>query len=166
LEILSESGIDVVEYLGVESEIHFNSSQTLPMMFGRYRIENRDRYLIISKKPPSVSWEWYIHPTGRASDVLQEFRYFGIKYQEASFYMGDWPYSQFYDCNKDWPFFYPKWYHTAQAFQRRRLNSDEESYLRIFKNRCERRGQKKARNLAREQGLLQRGPKVPGAWID
>jgi hypothetical protein len=153
LEILSEFGIDVVEYLGVESEIHFNSSQTSPMMLGRHSVSNRERYLIISKRPPTISWEWYIDPAGRAFDVLQEFKYFGIRYHD----------SRFSNYDVDWPFFYPKW---QQAFERRQLGSDEEPCLRIFNNRCERREQKKARNLAREQGLLQRGPKVPGAWID
>ncbi|KAH8768731.1 hypothetical protein F5882DRAFT_509214 [Hyaloscypha sp. PMI_1271] len=157
LEILSESGIDVVEYLGVESEIHFDSSQTLPMMLRRCFVSGRERYLIISKKPPTVSWEWYIDPAGSAFDVLQEFMYFGGTYD-------DW---RFPNCDWELPFFYPAWHYTARAFQRgMRLNSDEESYLRIFNNRCERREQKKAKKLAREQGLLQRGPKVPGAWID
>jgi hypothetical protein len=153
LEILSESGIDVVEYLGVESEIHFNSSQTLPMMHRGHYTSSRERYLLISKKPPAVSWEWYIEPTGRACDVLKEFKDFGTGLQHIM-----WA-----NNSKDWPFFYSKW---QQAFQRRRFDSDEESYLRIFNNRCDRREQKKARKLAREQGLLQRGPKVPGAWID
>jgi hypothetical protein len=153
LEILSESGIDVVEYLGVEFEIRFNSSQTLPMMLRANQYSTRERYLVISKKPPTVSWEWYIDPAGRAFDVLQEFKYLGMRYQQ----------SLYPNYNVDWPFFYPKW---QQAFQRRQLGSDEEPYLRIFNNRCERRELKKARKLAREQGLLQRGPKVPGAWID
>ena len=141
LEILSESGIDVVEYLGVESEIHSNS---LPMMEKQYVYGGRDRQLVISKKPPTVSWEWYIDPAGSAFDVLQEFMYFG----ETYYY--DW---RFPNGEQLAPIFYPAWHSTARA-------------LRIFNNRCERREQKKAKKLAREQGLLQRGPKVPGAWID
>jgi hypothetical protein len=154
LEILSESGIDVVEYLGVESEIHSNSPH---MMRKQYHYGGRDRQLIISKKPPTASWEWYIDPAGSAFDVLQEFMYFGGTYY-------DW---RFHNCDWKAPFFYPAWYYPAQNFQKGiRLDSDEESCLRIFNNRCERREQKKAKKLAREQGLLQRGPKVPGAWID
>jgi hypothetical protein len=76
----------------------------------------------------------------------------------------DW---RFHNCDWAAPFFYPAWYYPARNFQKgNRLDSDEESCLRIFNNRCERREQKKAKKLAREQGLLQRGPKVPGAWID
>ncbi|KAE9364535.1 hypothetical protein N431DRAFT_431390 [Stipitochalara longipes BDJ] len=44
------------------------------MMEPQHWTDNRDRYLMISKEPPSVSWEWYIDPTGTAFDVLQEFK--------------------------------------------------------------------------------------------
>jgi len=152
LEILAETGIDVVEYLRVESEIHSNS---WPMMAQRYRDGLRDRHLIISKKPPTVSWEWYIDPAGRAFDVLQEFKYFGITPQQIRW----WP--------DDWPFFYPGWKHDAQRLRDGGpVSGNDKSRLRTFQNRCERREQKKANKLARAQGILQRGSKVPGAWID
>ena len=155
LEILSESGIDVVEYLGVESEIHFNS---LPMMVKQRHYGGRDRQLIISKKPPTVSWEWYIDPAGQALDVLQEFKNFGIGSQHMEWWLDD---------SRDWPFFYPGWKYDAQRLRAGwSVSGNDQSRLRTFQNRCERREQKKARKLAREQGLLQRGPKVPGAWID
>jgi hypothetical protein len=158
LEILSESGIDVVEYLGVESEIHFNSSQTLPTMLRRSFVSGRERYLIISKKPPTVSWEWYIDPAGRAFDVLQEFKNFGIGPQQIRW----WP-----DDSEDWPFFYPGWRHDAQRLRDGGpVSGNDKSRLRTFQNRCEHREQKKANKLARAQGILQRGSKVPGAWID
>jgi hypothetical protein len=40
------------------------------------------------------------------------------------------------------------------------------SRLRIYNDRYERREHKKAAKLARAQGLLRRGPKISGAWID
>jgi hypothetical protein len=155
LEILAGSGIDVVEYLRVECEIHFNS---LPMMVKQYHYGGRDRQLVISKKPPTVSWEWYIDPAGRALDVLQEFKNFGI----GSQHMRWWP-----DKSRDWPFFYPGWKHEAQRLRDGwPVSGNDQSRLRTFQNRCERREQGKANKLARAQGILQRGPKVPGAWID
>jgi hypothetical protein len=155
LEILTESGIDVVEYLRVESEIHFNS---LPIMAKQYAYGGRGRQLIISKKPPTVSWEWYIDPAGRALDVLQEFKNFGI----GSQHMRWWP-----NESSAWPFFYPGWKHEAQRLRDGwPVSGNDQSRLRTFQNRCERREQGKANKLARAQGILQRGPKVPGAWID
>ena len=84
LEILSESGLDIVKYLEVESEIYCNSFQTLPMMARLYDTGDRDQYLIISKEPPIISWEWYIDPAGRAFDVLHKFRDLGIGPQDMA----------------------------------------------------------------------------------
>jgi hypothetical protein len=67
---------------------------------------------------------------------------------------------------RDWPFFYPSWQTIkSRAQYDLYIKAEDESIRRIFNQRCERHRQKKETNLARAQGLLHRGPKVPGAWI-
>ncbi|KAH8743361.1 hypothetical protein F5882DRAFT_446616 [Hyaloscypha sp. PMI_1271] len=161
LEILSESGIDLVQYLRAESEIHFNPSKALPMMEGYYMTACRDRYLVISEDPPAVSWNWYLEPTGTALDVLNEFKDFGVGPQYPNL-------NPFVEVEqvvfRDWPFFYPPW--QAGILRGKWRTPEDESSLRHFNARCERRQQRKAMRLAKAQGLLHRGPKVPGAWVD
>ena len=156
LEILSEFGVDVVDYLSVEFEIRCKPSQTLPMMMPKYDTGYRERHLMISTDPPSVSWEWYIDPRGKAFDVLQEFRDLGTGPQDETE-----P-----DDYSDWPFVYSECGRIAFNLEFGYVEADEESRLRTFNERYERHEYKKAMKLARAQGLLHRGPKVPGAWID
>jgi len=80
---------------------------------------------------------------------------------------GDIPQDMGYpNSSRDWPFRYSEWHRIAEYFRLGYADADEEYLLRTFNDRCERREQKKATKLARAQELLQRGPKVPGAWID
>jgi hypothetical protein len=157
LEILLESGIDVDEYLRVEFEMRRELSQTLFLMPPRYNTGYRNRFLIMSKEPPSVSWDWYIDPTGMAFDVLQEFRDFGTGSQKIRRgpITADTCHLSIQNGNEI-------------ALCQARMGSTEAdmSRLRICNDRYERREHKKAATLARAQGLLRRGPKVPGAWID
>ncbi|KAN0099533.1 hypothetical protein V8E51_013308 [Hyaloscypha variabilis] len=157
LEILLESGIDVDEYLRVEFEMRRELSQTLFLMPPRYNTGYRNRFLIMSKEPPSVNWDWYIDPTGMAFDVLQEFKDFGTGSQDMA-----WP-----NYIGDWPFAYSEWQRIDYGIRHgREVPEVNMPRLRIRNHRYERREHKKAAKLARAQGLLRRGPKIPGAWID
>jgi hypothetical protein len=158
LEILLESGIDVDEYLRVEFEMRREQSATCCRLTPYYRAGYRDRFLIMSKEPPSVSWDWYIDPTGMAFDVLQEFKDLGTGPQNIL-----WP-----DYSEGWPFVYSGWPGNAIHVEERgvRVSDADMSRLRICNDRYERRELKKEVKFARAQGLLRRGPKVPGAWID
>jgi hypothetical protein len=130
----------------------------MPFRFNTDNTDSRPRYLTISREPPLVAWEWYIDPAGMAFDVLQEFKDFGTGPQS-----GNHGHSHYYI---DWPFLYSESERIAANVRWGEAEADEESRLRNFNNRCERREHKKAMKLARAQGLLHRGLKMPGAWID
>jgi hypothetical protein len=98
LDVLTECGIDVVEYLRTEYQLHFDPSTALPIM----TLYNGLRgYLIISLETPSVSWDWFIDPEGQAYEVLEEFKNFGNFYSPYSYSL--------YNANRHWPIVYSRW---------------------------------------------------------
>jgi hypothetical protein len=157
LDILRESGVSVQEYLETEYRLHYNPVFFLPMMQVHYKTDDRPRSLVITEEPPSLSWDWFIDPAGKACDVLEEFKNLG------------WGAKYLYGCFQErngihWPFFYPEWQWLACR------TADREPWLievvRHQNDRFERRCQRKAMKLAKAQGILHRGPRIPGAWID
>jgi hypothetical protein len=156
LDILTEMRLDVVEYLRTEYCFHFDPSKSLPMLeedfHGKYPHARR---LVVSEETPSISWDWFIDANRKAFEVLEEFKNFG----PGAVDIIDWYRGCPRLCN--WPFFYPRW-----AFIVRFRNKNSAAIAQFAEDRFERRWQKKAMKLARAQGILQRGPKVPGAWID
>jgi hypothetical protein len=160
LDILTELRLDVAEYLRTEHCIHFDPSKSLPMLEGNEETDFRARRLIVSEEPPAISWDWFIDANGKAFEVLEEFKNFGPGAVDRV----DWYHGCPMLCN--WPFFYSRWdfYWTRASFRTR--NEDPPAIVQLAEDRFERRWQKKAMKLARAQGILQRGPKVPGAWID
>jgi hypothetical protein len=153
--------LDVVEYLRTEYCFHFDPSKSLPILDANWRTDYRARRLVVSEEPPAISWDWFIDANGKAFEVLEEFKNFGPRAVDnfASIRCGP-------GLLNNWPFFYPWWdYCVARA----KLGSYDEYYAAIAQlaeDRFERRWHKKALKLARAQGIRQRGPKVPGAWID
>ena len=101
LDVLMESGIDVVKYLRTEYQLHFDPSTALPMIHEISKFDYRRRYLIISLETPSVSWDWFIDPEGQAYDVLEEFKNFGTFH----FPFGSW----LDNANLHWPIVYSRW---------------------------------------------------------
>jgi hypothetical protein len=158
LDILTEMRLDVVEYLRTEHCFHFDPSKSLPILDACWRIDNRDRRLVISEETPSISWDWFIDANGKAFEVLEEFKNFGPGVVDENAYCPG--------SLDNWPFFYPRWdfYGTRARF--RSWDENSAAITQLAEDRFERRWRKKAMKLARAQGLLQRGPKVPGAWID
>lgn len=108
LEILSESGVDVTKYLQHQLKHRFDPSTSLFTIRQHSNTSYRDRYLIVVEKPRSVSWEWYIDPTGSAFEVVNEFKNFGLGPQDPRFtHHGD---TKEQDMEAfDWPFYYPLW---------------------------------------------------------
>jgi len=156
LDILSDLKVDVVEYLQVECERHFDSLNSLPMLHRSQQTSNRERYLIVSEAPSSVSWKWFIDPDGSAFEVLNEFKNFGTGEQQPFIYE-----------KNNWPFFYPEWCKYTWGLQGyRNLSREKALLIRNCENRFQRRQQKKEFKLARAQGVFYRDPKIPGAWIE
>jgi hypothetical protein len=150
LDILTELRLDVVEYLRTEYCFHFDPSKSLPMLDADWRTDDRARRLVVSEEMPAISWDWFIDANGKAFEVLEEFKNFGPG-----------AISGLIDSNK-WPFFYHRW----DRAKFRSWDENSAAIAQLAEDRFERRWHKKATKLARAQGLLQRGPKVPGAWID
>jgi hypothetical protein len=156
LDILSDLKLDVVAYLQAESKRHFDPSKSLPMLRKNWNTEFRKRYLVISKAPSSVSWEWFMDPKGSAFEVLDELKNFalGCSYHYAA-------------ENDHWPFFYSDYYKLTNNFYHgRTVSPKDSSALRIWKDRFQRRQHKKGVKLAKSQGIPHQGLKVPGAWVD
>ncbi len=120
----------------------------------------RRRYLIISLEKPSISWDWFIDPEGQAYDVLEEFKnlrcvtYIDMHRKDR--------------LGFNWPIIYSMWhwsvaYRHLYAFYRKKEDS---IFVQRANDRFKRRCEKKAMKLAKAQGILSRGPKMPGAWID
>jgi hypothetical protein len=108
-----------------------------------------------------VSWNWWIDPKEPSFDVLEEFKYFSSPESVwwssdnfASWDVGNWPYSV------------PYWDWCIQMVKRRIASTEEQRTSRIFEERFERHQYKKSAKLARAQGLLPKGPRIPGAWVD
>jgi len=158
-DILRRAGVDVVEYLRVEIEIHggesysFNSGPR-----GILHVE-----LAIGDNQ-EVTCDLCFDPESNAFNVLHEFRYYG-----------PWMHHTFEvdDENYNWPYCYPKW--IFNSYGNPWVNLADGTYgpdpaagptARLVKERFERRAYKKAMKLARIQGIIHKGPKIPGAWID
>jgi hypothetical protein len=154
LDILTEMRLDVAEYLRTEYCFHFDPSKSLPILDGDRRTDYRARRLVVSEETPAISWDWFIDANGKAFEVLEEFKNFGPGAVDDM----DW----YHGCLRlrNWPFFYPRWAHDESWYE------SSTAIAQLAKDRFERRWHKKAMKLARAQGILQRGPKVPGAWID
>jgi hypothetical protein len=161
LDILTELRLDVVEYLRTEYYFHFDPSKSLPMLEGNRSTGSRARRLVVSEETPSISWDWFIDANGKAFEVLEEFKNFGPSVvDDISWLLGD----HIFLCN--WPFLYPRWAFDMTDGTFRSWDKIIAELAQLAEDRFERRWHKKAMKLARAQGLLQRGPKVPGAWID
>jgi len=157
LNVLMESGIDVMKYLRIEYQLHFDPSTALPMIHEISEFEYRRRYLNISLEMPSVSWDWFIDPEGQAYDVLEEFKDFG-GFRPP-------PGSAFLPFNELWPVVFSRWQWLAEDLQ---FVCGDKDYIILVQraHRFERRCEKKAMKLAKAQGIFHKGPKMPGAWID
>jgi hypothetical protein len=161
LDILAELRLDVVGYLRNEYCFHFDPSKSLPMLEGYLSTDFRARCLIVSEETPAISWDWFIDANGKAFEVLEEFKNFGPGAVDDM--------AWYYGCPRslnNWPFFYPRWDFYGAWARFRSWDEDSAAIAQLAEDRFERRWQKKAVKLARAQGILQRGPKVPGAWID
>ena len=157
LNVLMESGIDVMKYLRIEYQLHFDPSTALPMIHEISEFDYRRRYLNISLETPSVSWDWFIDPEGQAYDVLEEFKDFG-GFRPP-------PGSAFLPFNELWPVVFSRWQWLAEDLQ---FVCGDRDYIILVQraNRFERRCEKKAMKLAKAQGIFHKGTKMPGAWID
>jgi hypothetical protein len=161
LDILTELRLDVVEYLRTEYYFHVDPSKSLPMLEGKKSTDFRARRLVVSEETPAISWDWFIDSNGKAFEVLEEFKNFGPSVvDDISWLVGD----HILLCN--WPFLYPRWAFDMTDGTFRSWDKIIAELAQLAEDRFERRWHKKAMKLARAQGLLQRGPKVPGAWID
>ncbi|KAE9365956.1 hypothetical protein N431DRAFT_385949 [Stipitochalara longipes BDJ] len=160
LDLLMEVRINVVEYLRTVYNFHFDVSTSLPMLQNSYYSDFRARYLIISEEPPSISWDWFIEAGGNAFEVLEEFKNFGpgrhltvVDYnQPGSMY--------------NWPYSYPVWQWCVEMKRFGGAGENQMAAVQKAEDRYERRWHKKALKLARAQGIVHRGPKMPGAWVD
>jgi hypothetical protein len=161
LDILTELRLDVVEYLRTEYCFHFDPSKSLPILDADLRTDYRSRRLIVSEETPSISWDWFIDANGKAFEVLEEFQNFGPGYHDVTYWYLTHP-----ELFRNWPFLYPKWDFDVTDIFFEYWNENSAAIAQLVEDRFERRWHKKATKLARAQGLLQRGPKVPGAWID
>jgi hypothetical protein len=162
LDILTEMRLDVVEYLRTEYCFHFDPSKSLPMLEEDFhRTYPHARRLVVSEETPSISWDWFIDANGKAFEVLEEFKNFGPGAVNDIDWFGLFPGSLV-----TWPFFYPRWDFSGTRARFRSWFGNSAAIVQLAEDRFERRWQKKAMKLARAQGVLQRGPKVPGAWID
>jgi hypothetical protein len=161
LDILTELRLDVVEYLRTEYCFHFDPSKSLPLLEGNRSTDFRARCLIVSEETPSISWDWFIDANGKAFEVLEEFKNFGPGYHDVTY----WNLTRA-GLFSNWPFLYPKWAFDMEEAKFRSWDKKLAELVQLAEDRFERRWHKKATKLARAQGLLQRGPKVPGAWID
>jgi hypothetical protein len=160
LDILTELRLDVVEYLRTEYCFHFDPSKSLPLLEGNRSTGFRARRLVVSEETPSISWDWFIDANGKAFEVLEEFKNFGRGYDDFYWYL------MIHRRFNNWPFLYPKWTFDVEEAKSRYCREIIPGRVQLAEDRFERRWHKKATKLARAQGLLQRGPKVPGAWID
>jgi len=155
LDILSISKIDLVEYLRTEFRLHFARSKSLSMLSPDSKSDYRPRYLVISEKIPSLSWEWFIDPDGQAFDLLDEFKDFGPIVPRYS------------DIDLDeeghhWPLVYPVW---EDCLGIKFFDPEMINRRRVAEARFENRRHKKAKKLARACGIS-KIPEVPGSWID
>lgn len=124
---------------------------------------NRERLCLISlDEPHGVSWNWWIDPKGPAFDVLEEFKYFG-----ASNEGGRWPDEKWASWDvENWPYSFAYWHQCIKWVELRLANTEMQRTSKIFNQRFQRRQCKKAAKLARAQGLIFKGPRIPGAWVD
>jgi hypothetical protein len=161
LNILTELRLDVVEYLRTEYFFHFDPSKSLPILDVSRRTDYCARRLVVSEETPSISWDWFIDVNGKAFEVLEEFKNFGP---------GDVDYFARYVCGPgslgNWPFFFSRRDFYVTVAKLGLWDEKSAAIVQLAEDRFERRWQKKTMKLARAQGILQRGPKVPGAWID
>lgn len=144
LDILRDAGVDIVQYLRMEFEMHKHNPDIRPAYTRPHDTLCKKRQVITSNGTTRVSWDWFIDPKARAYELLNEFK------------CVDWFNDSFNGCRK--PLFeikYPKWLEYEEAVEAQRL----------AEARFARRQRKKAWKLARAQGF-RKGPKVPGAWID
>ena len=163
LDLLVESGIDVTEYLWKEYSIHYDLSLSRPMLPLQHLTGYRPRLLIISKAP-YMAWDWFIDSEGNAADVLEEFKNFGPCAQNIP---GHMYYVHLHTrTSHNWPFFYPEWQWHVWEKDWGSRNKVTTALAQRTEARYERRWHKKALKLARAQGTIHRGPRMPGAWID
>ncbi|KAH8672816.1 hypothetical protein BGZ60DRAFT_527110 [Tricladium varicosporioides] len=151
LNILSDLELNIVAYLRAESKHHFNSSEYLFILNISWIYPHPKRYLLITEKPPSASWDWYIDPEGIAFHLLNEFKY--LDYMNPSNY--------FYKGRDTWPILFPDWYQNT-----REVSPKRQAIRKKHEDRVQHRQHKKAIKLAKIQKILHRPPKIPGAWID
>ena len=156
VDTLRRSGVDVVKYLQTERTRYSLDSRSLHMFRPYLSLYEAERYLMISEETQRISWDWYVDPSGKAFEVLEEFKNFGPGV-----------YSDYYeqcDMLELWPFIYSDWQDCARKVHLGFANLEEKRIARIFEDRMEYRQQKKDVKLARAQGV-RKGQKVPGAWI-
>jgi hypothetical protein len=159
LDVLTDSGIDVVKHLQTEYQLHFDPSTSLPMMHKRPEYDFRRQYLIISLETPSISWDWFIDPEGQAHDVLEEFKNLG-----SFSYLYDY---RRHRLNFHWPIVYSRWQRFVEGILSPLYKKKKEIiFVHRANDRFKRRCEKKATKLTKAQGIYHRGHKIPGAWIE
>lgn len=166
LEILSSSGVDVRDYLQMEMRRH---SMKPPLLCRGSHMDWRRRLVISLEETPTVYWEWWVDPSEHGSLVCNEFGDLGrIKGDGEFFTPNEWPYSRPYwlTCDqcvlRGYNFYFP-----VDGSN----NIERAKVLKQAENRFERRMQKRGIKQRKAMGVnlgsdTNRGPKVPGAWID
>jgi hypothetical protein len=137
IDTLRKAGLDVAEYLRVESEHHGGETFISGSMYNEPIYEMK---ISLSEKE-KVLCDLFFDPSSHAFDVLHEFRHFGNNIV-------------CHPSEDSWP--YPVW----EGYQ------FDHSAIKLQHQRFERRAHKKAMKLSKIQGLLHKGPKMPGSWID
>jgi hypothetical protein len=143
LDILREASVDVAQYLQTELIIHKKTSGMLcfePPSGTLYK-----KHLVISNGATTgASWDWFIDSKVQTYEVLNEFKYL---------YWGGY---SIYDTYGPIP--NPEIPPVPQSYK-------QIAEAPLAEARWERRQRKKASKFARALGI-QKGPRVPGAWIE
>jgi hypothetical protein len=137
LDTLRKAGLDVAEYLRVETEHHGGDHFISSLIYGGKTYEIK----ILMGEKEEVLCDRFFDPSSHAFDALHEFRHFGNNIV-------------CHPSEDSWP--YPVW----EGYK------SNDSAIKLQHQRFERRAYKKALKLARMQGLQLKGPKFPGSWID
>ena len=143
LDILREAGVDVAQYLRTELTIHENISHMFCLEPPSGTLCKK-RLIISNDATTGVSWDWLIDSKAHAYEVLNEFKY--LEWGDSVDYIyGPIPVLKMPPVCRSY----------EQVVEARRL----------AETRFERRQRKNASTIARAQSI-QKGPKVPGGWVE
>lgn len=167
LEILSNSGVDVHEYLQMEMRRHPRKPRLICRQWPH--LDDRRQLVFSLEGTPTVCWEWWVDPREHGSLVCSEFGDLGRTKGDGEFFTpNEWPYSR------------PYWLTCDQLVAKNSEcyfpvdgsnNIKAAKILKQAENRYERRMQKRGIKQRKAMSVnlgsdTDRGPKVPGAWID